>query len=79
VVGRVSSPRFTGRREELAALEATMARTKEGFGSVVLVAGEAGMEKSRPSSEPAGRAGGNEMTVALGECLPLGEGELAPV
>jgi predicted ATPase len=81
VIGRVSSPRFIGRREELAALEAALARAQEGFGSVVLVAGEAGMGKSRLISELAGRAGGNGMTVAVGECVPLGEGELpyAPV
>jgi DNA-binding CsgD family transcriptional regulator/tetratricopeptide (TPR) repeat protein len=81
VIGRVSSPQFVGRRAELAALEAALARAQEGFGSVVLVAGEAGMGKSRLISELAGRAQGNGMTVAVGECLPLGEGELpyAPV
>jgi DNA-binding CsgD family transcriptional regulator len=81
VVSRVSSPRFIGRREELAVLEAALARAREGVGSVVLVAGEAGMGKSRLISELAGRAGDNGMTVAVGECLPLGEGELpyAPV
>ena len=39
------------------------------------------MGKSRLISELAGRAGRNGMTVVVGECLPLGEGELpyAPV
>jgi DNA-binding CsgD family transcriptional regulator len=66
---------------ELAAVEAALARSREGVGSVVLVAGEAGMGKSRLISEIAGRAERHGMTVAVGECLPLGEGDLpyAPV
>jgi DNA-binding CsgD family transcriptional regulator len=70
-----------GRRDELAALEAALARSREGVGSVVLVAGEAGMGKSRLISEIAGHAERHGMAVAVGECLPFGEGELpyAPV
>ena len=70
-----------GRREELAALEAALARAQEGFGSVVLVASEAGMGKSRLISELAGRAESNDMTVVVGECVPLAEWELpyAPI
>ncbi len=81
VVGRVSSPRFVGRRHELTALKAALARSREGVGSVVLVAGEAGIGKSRLISEIAGHAERHGMAVAVGECLPLGEGELpyAPV
>jgi DNA-binding CsgD family transcriptional regulator len=81
VVGRVSSPQFIGRRDELAALGAALARAEQGSGSVVLVAGEAGMGKSRLISELAGRAAATGMTVIVGECLPLGEGELpyAPI
>ena len=81
VLGRVSSPRFIGRREELMALDAVLARTREGFGSVVFVGGEAGIGKSRLISELAGRAEREGMTVVVGECLPLGDGELpyAPV
>ena len=62
-------------------MEAALARSREGVGSVVLVAGEAGMGKSRLISEIAGYAERHGMTVAVGECLPLGEGELpyAPV
>jgi DNA-binding CsgD family transcriptional regulator len=62
-------------------LEAALARSREGVGSVVLVAGEAGMGKSRLISEIAGHAERHGMTVAVGECLPFGEGELpyAPV
>jgi predicted ATPase len=81
VVGRVSSPQFVGRREELAALEAVLARPREGYGSVVLVAAEAGMGKSRLISELVGRAERNDVTVVVGECVPLAEGELpyAPI
>ncbi|HUA48201.1 MAG TPA: AAA family ATPase [Solirubrobacteraceae bacterium] len=80
-VGRVSSPRFIGRRDELMVLEAALARTREGRGSLVFVGGEAGVGKSRLISELAGRAEHEGMTVVVGECLSLGEGELpyAPI
>ena len=80
-VGRVSSPRFVDRRKERVALDAALARTREGQGSVVFVGGEAGIGKSRLISEVAGGAERDGMTVVIGECLPLGDGELpyAPV
>ena len=79
--GCVSSPRFVDRRKELLALEAALERTREGFGSVVFVGGEAGIGKSRLIAELAGRAERDGMTVVVGECLPLGGGGLpyAPV
>ena len=69
-----------GRREELAALEAAATQAREGNGSVLLLAGEAGMGKSRLLSELNARVS-DEMTVVVGECLPLADGELpyAPV
>jgi DNA-binding CsgD family transcriptional regulator len=81
MVGRVSSPRFVDRRKELLAIEAALARTRGGCGSVVFVGGEAGIGKSRLISELAGGAERQGMTVVVGECLPLGEGELpyAPI
>ncbi|HEX3832106.1 MAG TPA: AAA family ATPase [Solirubrobacteraceae bacterium] len=81
MVGRVSSSRFVGRREELAALEAAAEQAHGGIGSVVLVGGEAGMGKSRLIGELGARAVSRGMTVLVGECLALGEGELpyAPV
>ncbi len=51
MVGRVSSPRFIDRRRELAAIEAALATTRGGSGSVVFVGGEAGIGKSRLISE----------------------------
>ena len=56
MVGRVSSPRFVDRRRELGAIEAALARTRGGSGSVVFVGGEAGIGKSRLVAEVAGRA-----------------------
>ena len=81
MVGRVSSPRFVDRRKELSAIEAALTRTRGGYGSVVLVGGEAGIGKTRLISELAGRAEREQMTVVVGECLPLGDGEIpyAPV
>ena len=62
-------------------MEAALARTRQGVGSVILLAGEAGIGKTRLVSEIAERAERQGMSVAVGECLPLGEGELpyAPV
>jgi DNA-binding CsgD family transcriptional regulator/tetratricopeptide (TPR) repeat protein len=77
VVRRISSPVFVGRRSELAALDAVLARAANGEGSAVLVEGEAGIGKSRLMArlESRGRAAG--VAVLVGECLPLAEGELA--
>jgi DNA-binding CsgD family transcriptional regulator len=77
VVRRISSPVFVGRRAELAALDAVLARAGNGDGSAVLVEGEAGIGKSRLIArlESCGRAAG--LAVLAGECLPLAEGELA--
>lgn len=81
MVGRVSSPLFVGRSEELAALEAAVVRAGEGIGSAVLLAGDAGIGKSRLISEFAARANAIGATVLVGECVPIGEGKLpyAPI
>lgn len=81
MVVRVSSPRFVGRRDELAALEAAVARATDGLGSAVLLAGEAGIGKSRLISEFAARTRADGATVLIGECVPVGDGELpyAPI
>ena len=81
VVGRVSSPRFVGRGEELEALNAALSRARNGSGSVVMIGAEAGMGKSRLIAELATAARAAGTTVLVGECLPFGEGELpyAPI
>jgi DNA-binding CsgD family transcriptional regulator len=81
VIGRVSSPRFVGRQEELQSLQSALDRTREGTGSVVLIGAEAGIGKSRLIGELASLARAADATVLIGECLPLGDGELpyAPI
>jgi predicted ATPase len=77
MVGRISSPRFVGRVEELGALGDMLARTASGHGGAVLVSGEAGIGKSRLVSELEERARAAGVAVLVGECLELAEGELA--
>jgi DNA-binding CsgD family transcriptional regulator len=81
VIGRVSSPLFVGRREELTVLEAAVERAAGGAGAVVLVGAEAGMGKSRLVAELAALATRAGATAVIGECLPLFDGELpyAPI
>jgi ATP/maltotriose-dependent transcriptional regulator MalT len=71
---RVSSPQIVGREETLAALEAALGRAIEGDPGVVLLAGEAGVGKTRVARELAERAG--DARVLWGECVPLQAGEL---
>jgi predicted ATPase len=56
MVGRISSPRFVGRVRELDALERLLSGASDGSGSAVLIAGEAGIGKSRLVSELEQRA-----------------------
>jgi predicted ATPase len=64
------------RREELSLLEGAVARASDGFGSLALVGGEGGIGRSRLVSELAGRAERDVAAVVIGECPPLGDGEL---
>jgi DNA-binding CsgD family transcriptional regulator/tetratricopeptide (TPR) repeat protein len=67
-----------GRVAELEALEAFLGRSAAGSGGAMLVAGEAGMGKSRLVSELVARAHAEARTcVLVGECVELAEGELA--
>jgi DNA-binding CsgD family transcriptional regulator len=77
MVGRISSPRFIGRAAELEALEGLLASAASGSGGAMLVAGEAGIGKSRLIAELQARARGVDGLVLLGECVELAEGELA--
>lgn len=75
-VRRISSPVFVGRRSELAALDAVLARAGDGGGSAVLVEGEAGIGKSRLMARLESRARAAGVAVLVGECLPLAGGSL---
>src|ERR1700680_1450529 len=77
MVGRISSPQFVGRVDELGALERLLSRAASGSGGAVLVAGEAGIGKSRLVSELEARAHDADALVLIGECVELAEGELA--
>jgi hypothetical protein len=57
--GRVASPTFVGRVEELQTLEAARGRPATTEPAVILVAGEAGVGKTRPTAELGARCGGN--------------------
>jgi predicted ATPase len=77
MAGRVSSPRLVGRAEELARLAAALDRAAAGDPAAVLVAGEAGVGKTRLVAEFASRAIDAGVSVLTGGCVALVEGELA--
>jgi len=77
MVGRISSPRFVGRVAELEALEQLLERAASGGGGAMLVAGEAGIGKSRLAAELETRARAHDAMVLVGECVELADGELA--
>ncbi|HTX11941.1 MAG TPA: ATP-binding protein [Solirubrobacteraceae bacterium] len=56
MIGRVASPLFVGRREELAVLEGAVDSAAGGNGAVVMIGGEAGMGKSRLVAQLGGLA-----------------------
>ncbi len=78
---RVSSPTLIGRRTELERLSAALGRTRAGGSAAVLVAGEAGVGKSRlvAAFMPTARAAG--ALVLVGGCIDLGDGGIpyAPI
>src|SRR5689334_21340184 len=81
VIGRVSSPTFVGRREELGALADAISAAAGGSEVVVLISGEPGIGKSRLFSEFAARSYASGAPVLVGECPPMGHGQLpyAPI
>ena len=75
-VDRAASPppraeRFVGRVEELAQLESALGGAASGAGSTVLVAGPAGIGKTRLAAELGARARARGSTVLAGRCIQL--------
>jgi DNA-binding CsgD family transcriptional regulator/tetratricopeptide (TPR) repeat protein len=79
--GRVGSPTFVGRVEELQILEAARRRAADAEPAVVLVGGEAGVGKTRLAAELTARCATDQMRVLSGSCVPVGGGALpyAPI
>jgi DNA-binding CsgD family transcriptional regulator/tetratricopeptide (TPR) repeat protein len=77
VAQRVSSPVLVGRDAEVARLRAAFRRAAAGRPATVLVAGEAGVGKTRLVAELLGEAGGLGAVALSGGCLDVGDGVLA--
>jgi predicted ATPase len=79
--GRVASPTFVGRVEELQVLEAARKRAADAEPAVVLVGGEAGVGKTRLVAELIGGCATDGTRVLAGGCVPVGDGALpyAPI
>jgi DNA-binding CsgD family transcriptional regulator/tetratricopeptide (TPR) repeat protein len=76
---RVSSSRLIGRTAELAELEAALGDAANERPSIAIVAGESGVGKSRLLAELEDRARASDALVLSGDCVDLGESELAYV
>ena len=75
MTGRVTSTSFVGREEELRRLQRGLQSAAAGEPGTLLIAGEAGVGKTRLVHEFAERVGG-EAQVLLGSCIPLSGGGL---
>lgn len=69
---RATSPVFVGRQAEMARLAHALDVAAEGGSAVVLVAGEAGVGKTRLVHELAGLADERRFRVCVGRCVDLG-------
>ncbi|MET7482125.1 AAA family ATPase [Streptomyces sp. NPDC005538] len=69
----VAAAPLIGRDEELARLTGVLERARAGTAGAVLVAGDAGVGKTRILDEIAGRAATAGMTVLTGHCVDLGD------
>src|SRR3954462_10063994 len=72
----IAPPSLIGRSEDLAALDACLEQARGGEPAAVLVAGEAGLGKSRLVEEFCGRAYAEGARVLTGACVDLGEAAL---
>ncbi len=81
VSSRVSSPVLVGRATELGQLQAALRLAQDGRSAAVLIAGEAGVGKTRLAASFAAAAETEGACVLLGGCLDLGEGAVpyAPI
>jgi DNA-binding CsgD family transcriptional regulator/tetratricopeptide (TPR) repeat protein len=77
VAARVTSTRFVGRQPELTELDDLLGRARDGRAWMAFVTGESGMGKTRLVDEFAARAREGGARVLSGECVELGESELA--
>jgi len=68
-----TSPAFIGRATELGRLLAMLERAGRGRPAVALVAGDAGVGKTRLLAELAGRAEGRGVRVLVGGCMEVGD------
>jgi DNA-binding NarL/FixJ family response regulator len=73
---RVSSPVVVGRDAEIQSIEAALARAAAGETVHLLVAGEAGVGKTRLTSEAARLAGDRGFRVVRGDCTNVGGSSL---
>ncbi|WP_247706485.1 ATP-binding protein [Streptomyces liliiviolaceus] len=64
---------FIGRADELARLTRVLDRARAGEARAVLVAGDAGVGKTRVLAEAAGQAAAAGTTVVTGHCVDLGD------
>lgn len=71
------SAELLGRWTELAALRTELEAARSGRGGAVLLAGDAGIGKSRLAAELAAHAAGDGCTVVVGRCLDTGTAPLS--
>jgi DNA-binding CsgD family transcriptional regulator len=76
VGGRVSSPQFVGRIEQLAVLEAAFDQVRNGRTTTVLIGGDAGVGKTRLVEEFSTQVRSAGALVATGVCVPTDSGGL---
>jgi DNA-binding CsgD family transcriptional regulator len=77
VARRVSSSVLVGRTEELAGALEAVTFAKDHAARILLIAGDAGIGKTRLIAELCGQAQQRGMLAAVGGCVQLGEGSVA--